>query len=131
MKYPDPSQAALWIRILYYSRRNLSVNKFRIFLTFLHVILSVIAVVYLHYFVAIVLPDRFRKIIYPFQEFYFEVWPFLALILALVVTYPYMKVVRVDAPFRKALLSTLIGSVLFWGSCIGLLCAIAPGFRNM
>ena len=106
-------------------------DKFRILLTFFHVIVSVITVVYLHYFVAIVLPDRFRKLIYLFHEFYYEMWPFLTLLLALVVTYLYMKVMRAGAPFRKALLSTLIGSILFWGSCIGLLCAIAPGLKNM
>ena len=85
----------------------------------------------MHFFVPIVIPDSFPKVIYPLKDFYFTLSPFIAIASALGLSYLYAKAVKLENPFRKAILATLMGTFIFWASCIGLLCALAPALRNM
>jgi hypothetical protein len=45
--------------------------------------------------------------------------------------YLYFRVLKVEGAVRKALLSTLIGTALFYASCFYITISIAPALMNM
>lgn len=85
----------------------------------------------MHILVPIVLPDTFPRLIYSFRELYFQLSPFLSILAGFGASYFYFKLFRVERPAKQAIISTIVGTVLFWSSCIALLCALAPGLSNM
>jgi len=108
-------------------------DKLRKFLTCVHLILSTVVAYFIHYYMIVGGPDILRPLVHPFWdlELYYQIFPLIAVLVSLGITYLYMKAVRVKAPFLKALFSTLMGTVLFWASCIGLIYMLAPGLSNM
>ena len=57
--------------------------------------------------------------------FWFQILPFLSVGAGLGFSYLYMKLFRVERPFTRALISTITGTVLFWGSCLAFVCSVA------
>ncbi|WP_457600223.1 hypothetical protein [Hydrogenivirga sp.] len=100
-------------------------------LLYLHLVIASGLVFYMHIFVPVVLPDAFSRFIYPFGGLYFQLSPLLSIFVGFGASYLYFKLFRVERPAKRALISTIIGTVLFWSSCLALMCALAPALRNM
>ncbi len=102
----------------------------RTFVLVVHFLVTSFFVVCLHIFFSFILPDVFptvRSIIGNYNEFS----PFFSIAVGFGASYIYFRVFKVDNPLSKAGIATAIGTVMFWGSCIAILCVLAPGLSNM
>ena len=106
-------------------------ERLRAVLNVFHITICTIVTAYLHYFIPVVIPDKFPRLIYPIHDLYYDLAPLSTIFTSIVFSYLYMRLVRAPSPFKKAIISVITGTVLFWASCIGILCAIAPALRNM
>ena len=58
-------------------------------------------------------------------EAWFQLMPFISPLLGFWLARLYMKTLKVDSPGRRAIMATITGTVLFWGSCFALVCSMA------
>ncbi len=47
------------------------------------------------------------------------------------ISYSFLKLVKVENPSKKAIISALIGFFSFWASCVALIIALYPALSNM
>ena len=98
---------------------------------YLHFIVASVIVFFSHILVAFMIPDLFPKLVSLTGGAYFQLTPFLSVLTGFGLSYLYFRRLGIDRPAKRALVSTITGTVLFWGSCVALVCSIAPALRNM
>ncbi|MDQ7038771.1 MAG: hypothetical protein Q9N26_06185 [Aquificota bacterium] len=95
------------------------------FVLYLHFLVASLLVFVSHILVIFVIPDLLKTGIY------YELFPILPVLAGFGVSYLYFRIFRVERPAMRAVISTITGTVLFLGSCLALVCSIAPALRNM
>ncbi len=58
-------------------------------------------------------------------DMWFQLTPILSILAGYWASHFYLKTVRVERPKRRALMATITGTVLFWGSCLAFVCSLA------
>ena len=58
-------------------------------------------------------------------DLWFQLIPLLSVFTGYWASRLYLKSFRVDSPGRRAVVATLTGTVLFWSSCLALVCSMA------
>ena len=58
-------------------------------------------------------------------DVWFQLTPILSVLAGYVASRFYLKSFRVERPERRALMATIAGTVLFWGSCFAFVCSLA------
>ena len=66
-----------------------------------------------------------------FFNLFKDLVPVVGVIVATLITYAYFRLVKMDNPLTKAVFVSLLGIILFWGACVGILIILAPGLSNM
>ena len=56
---------------------------------------------------------------------WFQLTPFLPVLFGYLAARFYMRTFKVKNPSAKALVATVNGTVLFWGSCLAFVCSLA------
>ena len=69
--------------------------------------------------------------IFNFFNFSKELTPVLGVGAATLLNYLFFRFVGLENPFAKAVFVSLLGIILFWGACVGILLILAPGLSNM
>jgi len=55
----------------------------------------------------------------------FQLMPVFSISAGYGVSHFCLKAFRVESPGRRAIIATIIGTVLFWGSCLAFVCSLA------
>lgn len=56
---------------------------------------------------------------------WFQITPLISMAVGYWIAFTYLKTLKIDHPRRKALVATVTGTVLFWGSCLAFVCSLA------
>ncbi len=59
------------------------------------------------------------------DDLWFQLTPILSILAGYGASRFYLKSFRVERPGRRALVATITGTVLFWGSCLAFVCSLA------
>lgn len=90
---------------------------------YLHMVVASSIVFLMHIITPVVLLNTVGRVFG--GDVLFQLMPVLSILVGYGASRFYLKAFSVDSPGRRAIMATITGTVLFWGSCLAFVCSLA------